>query len=147
MVRRKDRIVVLIDTNVLVRAVASRSGKSASARVWQLWVRRRLQLAVSSAVVNEYAEVLARLGVASVRIERLIERLNERETVTHVNLGRRVRLTRDPDDEFILSTADTARADYLITLDRDLLEMPWEERRRLKFEIVTPAEFLRLIEE
>lgn len=146
MARRKDRIVVLLDTNVVVRAITNSSGKSASARVWELWLRRRLQLVVSPAVVDEYAEILERLGVASARVERFIERLNERETVTHVNLGRRLRLTRDPEDEFILSTADTARADYLITLDRDLLEMPWAERRRLRFEIGTPAEFLRLIE-
>ncbi len=46
----------------------------------------------------------------------------------------------------ILTTADSARVDYLVTLDKDLLELPWEERRRFRFQIVTPAQFLDTIE-
>jgi len=41
-----------------------------------------------------------------------------------------------------LPTAHSADVEYLITLDRDMLEMPIEQRRRFKFEIVTPAQFL-----
>lgn len=146
MVKRKERVLALLDTNVLVRALANPNAKSASTRVWQLWLQRRLQLAVSPEVVAEYKEVLARLGIAEKRVERFVQRLAERETVTHVNLGRRLHIGRDPSDEFILSTADAARVEYLVTLDKDLLELPWEERRRLRFQILTPSEFLKSIE-
>ena len=42
--------------------------------------------------------------------------------------------------------AHTGRARYLVTNDRDLLEIPSKERRGFRFEIVRPAELLRLLE-
>ncbi|MBI4786369.1 MAG: putative toxin-antitoxin system toxin component, PIN family [Chloroflexi bacterium] len=118
---------------------------SPQARVWQTWLQRRIQLAVSTAVAEEYAEVLDRLGIERGRVENFSRRLAG-ETVTRVNLGRRLRLGRDPEDQIILSTADAAKVDYLVTLDRGLLELTIEERRRLKFQIVTPSEFLKIVE-
>jgi putative PIN family toxin of toxin-antitoxin system len=146
MVRRKERVSVLLDSNVLVRALADSKGKSPSAWVWRLWLQRRIQLAVSAEVVAEYLEILDRIGVESSHAQFFERQLREGETVTRVNLGRRLRVARDPDDDMILSTADSARVDYLVTLDKDLLELPWDERRRLKFQIVTPAELLEMIE-
>ena len=146
MVRRKERVSVLLDSNVLVRALADSKGKSPSAWVWRLWLQRRIQLAVSAEVVAEYLEILDRIGVESSHAQFFERQLREGETVTRVNLGRRLRVARDPDDDMILSTADSARVDYLVTLDKDLLELPLDERRRLKFQIVTPAELLEMIE-
>lgn len=143
--RRKDRVSVLLDTNILVRALADTQGKSPSARVWQLWLQRRIQLAVSAEVVAEYVEILDRIGIELRRVQFFERQLGEREIVTRVNLGRRLRVARDPGDDMILSTADAGRVDYLVTLDKDLLELPWDERRRLKFQIVSPSEFLEII--
>lgn len=44
---------------------------------------------------------------------------------------------RDPDDDFILATAVTGRADCLVTGDKDLLVI----RRYETVEIVRPADF------
>ncbi len=146
MVRRKERVPVLLDTNVLARALLYPHAQSPSARILSLWKQRRIQLVVSDRVVEEYFEILDRLGVSAERVRRLAERLAGKETVTVVNLGRRLRVARDPEDEVILSTADAGRVDYLVRLDKDLLELPWDERRRFKFQIVTPAQFLDAIE-
>jgi predicted nucleic acid-binding protein len=35
---------------------------------------------------------------------------------------------------------------FLITNDHDLLDIPAEQKRKFKFEILTPAAFLRCIE-
>lgn len=142
MPRRKDRILVLLDTSVLVRAWTNRSGHSASARVLHLWLARRIQLAVSAEVIAEYVAVLEELGYSSDKVHGFIERLEKHGMGTQVSLGRRIRLERDRLDEPILSTADAGHVEYLITLDRDMLEMPIEEKRRLKFRIVTPTQFL-----
>ncbi|MFQ5639155.1 MAG: putative toxin-antitoxin system toxin component, PIN family, partial [bacterium] len=69
--------------------------------------------------------------------------LNESGTVSHVNLGKRLIDSRDPKDNPFLSTAATGRAKYLITNDNDLLEIPEVKKRRYKFKILTPAQFLR----
>lgn len=146
MVKRKERLLILLDTNVVVRALTSANARSASARIWQLWLQRRIQLAVSPEVILEYQEVLLRLGVTNDHVQKLVERLAERPTVTRVHLGKRWHVARDPEDDFVLSAADSAQADYLVTLDKDLLELDWETRRRLKFDILNPAQFLEMIE-
>src|SRR5581483_3547342 len=104
--------------------------------------RRDIQLAISPEIAVEYEEILDRLGVPPNLLNEFIRDLPTRETVTWVHLGRRIKMERDPDDEIILATADSANAKYLVTYDKDLLELPWEQRRRFKFEIVTPAQLL-----
>jgi predicted nucleic acid-binding protein len=42
----------------------------------------------------------------------------------------------------MLATATVGRAKFLITSDRDLLDLPLAQRRKFKFEIVRPQEFL-----
>jgi putative PIN family toxin of toxin-antitoxin system len=147
MAKRKERILVVLDTNIFVSGFRNKQLKSPISIIWRLWLRREIQLAISSQVAEEYEEILERLGADQKLLNVFIRELPERKTVTWVRLGRRIRVKRDPDDEIILATADTARVKYLITLDKDLLELPWEERRRFKFEIVTPTQFLERIAE
>ncbi len=148
MPRRKERIHVVLDTNIVVGYYLSHNPQSARAQVFRLWRdQRKLQLVVSDEVVAEYLEVLARLGVEERRIQRLAERLQRRQTVTHINLGPRFAESRDLDDNVMLVTAVTGKAKFLITNDRDLLDIPAERRRKFKFEIVTPQEFLARLEE
>jgi predicted nucleic acid-binding protein len=61
MVRRQDRIAVVLDTNVMVRALTNSSGLSASARVYRLWLQRQIQLVVSAPLIREYLNVLLEL--------------------------------------------------------------------------------------
>jgi putative PIN family toxin of toxin-antitoxin system len=145
---RKDRIAVVLDTNVVIGYYLSTHPQSANARVYLLWrTRRALQLVVSDETVTEYMEVLKRVGIPDVRVQRLEERIRKRETVTHVNLGARPTESRDPDDNLMLATAAAGRAAYLVTNDRDLLDIPADDRKRFKFAILTPAQFLAELEE
>ena len=80
-------------------------------------------------------------------IARLVERLKLRNTITHVNLGARPKASRDHDDNLLLATALGGKASFLVTNDRDLLDIPTIERKRFKFEIVTPRQLLAKLEE
>ena len=141
---RKERIAVVLDTNVLVGYYLSRSPQSAHARIVRLWRdQRKLQLIVSDEVVTEYLEVLQRLHVEEPRIKRFAERMRRRETVTLIRLGSRFAYSRDPDDNVMLATAVAGKAKFLITNDRDLLDLPEKQRQRFRFEIVRPQEFLK----
>lgn len=145
---RKKRIVVVLDTNVVVGFYLSRNQASPNAQVFRLWRdRRKLQLILSSELTAEYLEVLPRLGVGENKVARLAERLERRETVTHVNLGARATESRDPEDNFLLSTAAAGKAHFLVTNDRDLLDIPALQRKRFKFEIVTPRALLTRLRE
>lgn len=51
--------------------------------------------------------------------------------------------SRDPKDNFVLELAETARVDYIITRDKDLLDLPksvWKNTR-----IIKPEDFLPLL--
>jgi uncharacterized protein len=143
VVSRKRRVRVVFDTNVLAGAFLSRNPDSPNLAAVNLWlVLRRIELVVSQEIVGEYLDVLHRLRVAERLVERLQQRISAGETVTRVNLGPRVVASRDPDDDDFLSTAKAGRADYLVTNDRDLLELAEAERKRLRFQIVTPQVLL-----
>ncbi len=139
------RVRVVLDTSVLIRAWTTPNLLSPSVRVYRLWLLRRFQLVVSDELVDEYAEIMERVDIAAMQAQRFLERLETSRTVAWVNLGRRVNLERDMRDVHVLSTADSGNTKYLVTLDRDMLEMPSEQRLRFKFEIVTPAQFLERI--
>lgn len=144
---RKERVAVVLDTNVVLGFYLSRSPGSLNQRVFRLWRDlRKLQLILSGELANEYIEVLGRLNVAPERIARLAERLKLRTTITLVNLGARPKASRDPEDNFLLATAVSGKAKFLVTNDRDLLDIPATQRKRFKFEIVTPRELLAQIE-
>jgi putative PIN family toxin of toxin-antitoxin system len=140
---RKQRIPVVFDTNIVVGHHITHSAESPNRRVYRLWRdQREMQLIVSDEVTAEYFEVLERLNVATARIARLKQRLQRRETVTHVTPGPRFTDSRDPDDNVMLAAAVAGRAKYLITNDRDLLDIPRDRKRRFCFEIATPQQFL-----
>ena len=140
---RKDRLPVVLDTNVVVAYYLSTSRRSVSRRIFRLWRDvRRLQLIVSREVEDEYVEVLRRVNVAENRLRRFRQRLEQRGTVTHVKLGPRPRASVDPDDNVVLATALVGKAQYVITNDPDLLDIAAEQTKRFRFSILTPAAFL-----
>ena len=143
---RKRRIPVVFDTNVIVGFYLSRTPGSANQQAFRLWRdQRKLQLIVSDEIVREYLEVLTRLGVSEPLVIRLEKRLERRTTVTNVRLGSRPKVSRDPDDNLMIATARSGKARFLVTNDRDLLDITAQEQARLRLEIVTPNEFLARI--
>ena len=55
----------------------------------------------------------------------------------------KVTACRDPKDNFLLELAETAKADYLITRDKDLLDLPGKHWKETK--IIKPEDFLPLL--
>lgn len=144
---RKDRLAVVLDTNVIISRFLKHQRRSANARVYNLWsIERRLQLIVSPPVVAEYLETLERVIDEPHLLPLFRARLQNSPAITRVNLGKRFTLSRDVDDDILLATAHTGRARYLVTNDRDLLDIPAKARRGFRFEIVRPAQLLRLLE-
>ena len=76
-----------------------------------------------------------------------MERFTRRRTVTHVTLGARPKISRDPDDNIVLATARSGKARFLVTNDHDLLDIPASEQARLRLLIVTPADLLARLRE
>lgn len=102
---------------------------------------------VSDELEQEVVEIFERLGVGPERLARLVGRLETSGAVTRVNLGKRFADCRDPDDNLLLATAAAGEARFLVTNDRDLLEIDAERQKTYPFTIVTPAELLAHLED
>jgi uncharacterized protein len=147
-VARKDRVPVVFDTNLFITRLLRHKKNSINQRAFNLWlVRRRLQLIVSRPILDEYLGVLAMLGTTRRNLVRLEDYLVTAKTVTQVNLGKRLRLSRDPDDNKFLDTAYVGKAKYLVTRDNDLLDIPKASLRGVRFQVVSPFELLKQLDE
>lgn len=52
---------------------------------------------------------------------------------------------RDPEDNFLLELSEESKADYLVTRDKDLLELPAKHWKETK--IIKPEDFLPILRE
>lgn len=136
---------VVIDTNILVRAMLNPGG-SVGPVVDSLREGRYLFL-YSEATLNELIDVLGRprmvhkYGITTAEIEALCALVVRRGEAVHPT--RTIAACRDPKDNKFLELAVAGRADVIVTGDEDLKVLnPFEE-----IPIIQPANFLRLLSE
>ena len=131
-----------------VRSFKARGPTNFNRRIVRLWLlEKRLQLVVSRELSDEYLEIFAQvLGMGPALVEEWRLRFEQDSRVTVVRMGASYTESRDPDDNIVLATALAGKARFLVTNDRDLLDLPIGFQRRQPFEIVNPQQFLRQIE-
>ena len=129
---------VILDTNVIVAAVRSRSG--ASAKLLEVLPSGAYSIALSAPLVLEYEEVMLRELVPA------FASLSDVDTVVRFlcevcekyNPGRGVGPI-DPDDDFIVELAVEARVDYVVTHNTRHMAAPG-------INAITPGRFLELLQ-
>jgi len=126
---------VVLDTNILISSLWH-------GRCWEvvrLWRDGHLRLAVSSAVLWEYLEVLGRF-VSPDMLQEWAEALTDMTRVSMIEVSERIDAVReDPSDNRFLECAVAAHADAIISGDRHLLAL----RTFRGIPIFTPTAFLR----
>jgi putative PIN family toxin of toxin-antitoxin system len=142
--RKKDRIPVVFDTNLFITRFIRHKRHGINRRVIDLWQQhRKLQLLISPEIKQEYLGVLETYFAMPPRMLKQLElRLDQASYVTQVNLGARFDLSRDPKDNKFLETAKIGGARFLVTHDRDLLDIATDDLRGFRFRILTPLDFL-----
>ena len=126
---------VVIDTNVLVSGVFF-GGKPRQV-LEHIW-HGEAEVFASPEIVQEYDEVvqdMIKRGQGHLKREALGIFLS---CVNMIEPTAPVQLCRDPEDDKFLACADTCRAVYIVSGDKDLLELSSFH----DIEIVTAAEFL-----
>jgi putative PIN family toxin of toxin-antitoxin system len=128
---------LVVDTNVLVSAALQRGGVERAAYVQAITKPARMY--ITEAILEEYAEVLARprLGIPKGARLQFLDLIRNRGVLIAPRV--RVQAAGDPDDNKFLECADAARADYLITGNRRHFPKFWKGTK-----IVTPREFLEM---
>src|SRR3954466_3942243 len=138
------RTSVFIDTVVFVRSLLnpySAPGRLIFAHA------EEYQLILSAPIVREIVEVLQRPEitrkirfVAGMDTRRVLDLLSQAELVELSDIPA---VTRDPNDDKFLATARAGGADYVVSEDRDLLDI--EEYQGVK--IIDVATFLKILTE
>lgn len=132
-------IRAVVDPSVLVSAFIG-DPDAGPGRLVTAWRDRRFVLVVSPLLLDELADVLGRAkferwssqGRASAYIAALRARSEHRSDVPS---AQRIEV-RDPDDHYLVALGRMATADYLVSVDRDLLDA------KLDVPVVDPAVFV-----
>jgi len=142
---KRRRLVVVIDTNVFIGNFISRSSRSPNRRVIRLWVvDRAFRLAISGEIQEEYLRIFdGVLDFDSNRKIRWKQRFDDKRITENISTTKKPHISRDRHDDVFIAVAIAAHAKFLITNDRDLLDISDEDKRKLKFQIVTPGQFLK----
>lgn len=132
------RLRLVIDTNIVISAALKPDGLQRT--VLLLAITEPARLYVSDAIIDEYREVLARaeLKIRKGLRQQLLQLIGSR--AYSVKPGRRLQVTRDPDDNKFLECADAARADYLITGNQRHFPKFWK-----KTKVITSREFIAIV--
>jgi uncharacterized protein len=150
----ETRIGAVFDCNTFLQAVGRETGPAFACL--EAFARGEFDLYVSETILEEVREVLSRpelqekfTALTPERVEALIERLDAKANLI-VNIPEEFRYERDPDDEPYINLAIVTGAQYIVSRDRDLLDLMDESRAAGKafchrypfLKIVDPAEFL-----
>jgi predicted nucleic acid-binding protein len=134
--KRKPRGVV--DTSVLVSGIGGFrkpyvSGKNASADLLCRWAgERSFVWLVTEDILDEYKEVLKRLGVRPHLIGTVVNLIRER--AEPVDVRAYVEISPDPSDDPFCLCSEEGNADFIVTLNPK--DFPQD---RLKVKIISPA--------
>jgi putative PIN family toxin of toxin-antitoxin system len=143
---------VVFDCMVFFQATARRTGPAAAC--FTLLEGGAFTLLVSEPILAEVADVLSRPTVRRKNprlndetVRALFERLS-RDALLVKDVPEHFTYPRDPDDEPYINLAIAAGASYLVSRDKDLLDLRSDADFRSRFPhltILDPVEFVRLM--
>lgn len=131
---------VVIDTNIFVSSFFGGNPK----KIIDLWKKEKITLCLSKDILNEYIELLLRIGLKNeVEIEELISLFAKRFNILFTAKTPEIEAVRgDPDDDKFIECAVALKAEIIITGDKALKVL--EEYKGIK--VLTPQQFLKIYE-
>lgn len=125
---------IVLDTNIFLSALFFGGMLE---KIIDLALANKLRLYTSADLSKEIFKKLYYFGADE---EILIKTTIVLNSCTFIRPTVKITACRDPKDNFLLEMVETAQADYLITRDKDLLDLEnhrWKETR-----IIKPEDFL-----
>lgn len=131
-------VKVVLDTNVLLSALIY-GGKPE--QIYRLVLTKKIRAIASPILLAELLEILTKKSSFYQReISQIMQKIRKSCKIVHPK--KTIAILKDDDDNRVLEAATTGSCDFIVTGDRQLLDL--KEYKRIK--IVTPHQFLRLIE-
>ena len=134
---------VVLDTNIFVSATLIKDGNED--RILRAWQRGEFELVLSQDILKEIGRALLYEKLRRFRwmteeeITLLLQLLAEESVLV---FGKVVaRASRDPDDDKFLAAAVEGGAKYVVTGDKNLLDL----KHYRSVEVISPAAFLKIV--
>jgi len=132
------KVSVVLDTNILISSIGF-GGKPR--KILNLALEHRLQVISSPLLLAELDDVISKkFPLLAENVKKIHKHLNKRFKI--VNPKKSLHIVRDEPDNRVLEAALQGKCQYIVTGDRDLLDIGTYE----KIKIVTPNDFLTLLE-
>jgi uncharacterized protein len=128
---------VVIDTNVFVSSFFGGNPK----KIIDLWKNEEFTLCISHAVLDEYVDVLRRIGLKEeAELEELMALFSQGFNILFTAKTPKIKIVKnDPDDDKFIECAVALKADVVITGDREVQAVG----EYMGIKIVTPQQFLK----
>ena len=137
-------IRAVLDTNTLVSAVINIEA-SVTQEIYQNAKKKRFLLTISPSILTEVDNVLHRPKVIKAHkrsLQELKEAIKGIADVSYIVPGKtEIKVVRDPDDDKIIVAAVEGKADYIISRDKDLLDL----KQYQGIKIITPEKFMEIL--
>ena len=129
---------VVIDTNIFVSSFFGGNPK----KIIDLWKNEEITLCLSHAVLDEYIDVLGRIGMKDEgELAELLSLFSEGFNILFTTKTPKIKIVKnDPDDDKFIECAVALKADAVITGDGEVLAI----QEYMGIRILPPQEFLEI---
>lgn len=127
---------VVIDTNIFVSSFLGGNPK----KIIDLWKNDKITLCLSHAILDEYIDVLGRIGMKDeAELEELLSLFSKGFNILFTTKTPKIKVVKnDPDDDKFIECAVALKADAVITGDRGVLAI----KEYMGIRILTPQQFI-----
>ena len=129
---------IVIDTNVFISSFFGGNPK----KVVDLWKTGKVKICVTNEIIEEYIEVLDRIGLKDQeKKNELLTLFRRAYFLIFCSKTKKLHIVKsDPDDDKFIECAIALNSDYIVSGDNDLLEI----KNYMGIRIVNPKEFLKI---
>jgi len=129
---------VVIDTNIFVSSFFGGNPR----KVIDLWKTEKITLCLSSAILDEYIDVLSRIGLKDEdELDELLSLFSRGFNILFTTKTPKLKVVKnDPDDDKFIECAVALNANIVVSGDREVLAV--KEYKGIR--ILAPQEFLKL---
>jgi putative PIN family toxin of toxin-antitoxin system len=129
---------VVIDTNIFISSFFGGNPK----KIIDLWKKETIILCLSQTILDEYIEVLQRIGLKDEdELEELLSLFARGFNILFTAKTHNIKIVRnDPDDDKFFESAIALKADAVISGDKEVLAI----KEYIDIKILSPQQFLKL---
>jgi len=129
---------VVVDSNVFVSSFFGGNPK----KIIDLWKNEKITLCLSNAILDEYINVLRKIGMKDeYELEELLSLFSKGFNILFTTKTQKIKIIKnDPGDDKFIECAVALKVDAVITGDREVLAV----KEYMGIKILTPQQFLEI---